>query len=67
MLLLGLPLVILELGMGRIFQRGDVEAFGKINPRLRGVGLTTFLAAFFGLTYYGGSYTPDIRQPASAS
>ncbi|CAD7696852.1 unnamed protein product [Ostreobium quekettii] len=52
LLLLGLPLLVLELGVGRLFQAGDVEAFGRISPRLRGVGLISVLGSFFTVTYY---------------
>jgi len=50
--LLGLPLLLLELGVGRMFKTGDVEAFGKIHPRLRGVGVMSILGSFFTVTYY---------------
>lgn len=59
LLFLGLPLMILELALGRMFQTSDVEAYGKINPRLRGVGLISVLSGFITITYLGGSCTRD--------
>lgn len=53
LLFLGLPMLMLELGVGRTFQAGDVESFGKIHRRMRGVGLISVLASFIIVTYYG--------------
>jgi SNF family Na+-dependent transporter len=36
--ILGIPLVILEIGFGQYFQTGDIGVFGSFHPRLRGVG-----------------------------
>ena len=35
LLLIGLPMMTLELTLGQKFQGGDVDAFGSINPRFR--------------------------------
>ena len=53
LLLLGLPMLMVELGIGRTFQKGDVEAFGRIHRRLRGVGFMSVLGSFLVVTYYG--------------
>jgi len=52
LVLLGLPMLMVELGVGRTFQKGDVEAFGKIHRRLRGVGFMSVLGSFVIVTYY---------------
>ncbi|GMH36994.1 hypothetical protein BSKO_04867 [Bryopsis sp. KO-2023] len=50
--LVGLPMLMVELGLGRMMQRGDVEAFGKIHRRARGVGVTSIIGGFLVATYY---------------
>eukprot|EP00240_Pyramimonas_obovata_P003280 CAMPEP_0118929856 /NCGR_PEP_ID=MMETSP1169-20130426/6731_1 /TAXON_ID=36882 /ORGANISM="Pyramimonas obovata, Strain CCMP722" /LENGTH=685 /DNA_ID=CAMNT_0006872117 /DNA_START=228 /DNA_END=2286 /DNA_ORIENTATION=+ len=49
---LGIPLLLLELGMGQVFQGGQAKAMDCIHPRLRGFGLSTGIAAFAIATYY---------------
>jgi len=48
----GMPILLLELASGQKFQGGDVEAFGAMNPRLRGIGLMSIFNAFTIITYY---------------
>jgi len=48
----GMPILLLELASGQKFQGGDVEAFGAMNPRLRGIGLMSVFNAFTIITYY---------------
>ncbi|GMH38798.1 hypothetical protein BSKO_06696 [Bryopsis sp. KO-2023] len=50
--LVGLPMLMVELGIGRVMQRGDVEAFGKIHRRARGVGISSILGGFIIAAYY---------------
>ncbi|CAN8074847.1 unnamed protein product [Agarophyton chilense] len=50
--IIGIPVLILEVAVGQFYQTGDAGAFGKINPRFRGVGLASILAAFVVTTYY---------------
>lgn len=49
---LGLPLAILEIGFGQYFQTGDIGVFGGFHPRLRGVGVCSFVCATMVLSYY---------------
>ncbi|KAF5830090.1 hypothetical protein DUNSADRAFT_15050 [Dunaliella salina] len=51
-LLLGCPLLLLELSLGRHFRKGDIEIMGGIHTRLRGCGLASVLAGFIGLAGY---------------
>jgi len=50
--LIGIPLLVLEITIGQYYQQGHMGAFGSINKRLRGVGLTSVLNAWFVVTYY---------------
>jgi len=50
--LIGMPLLTQEMALGARFRGGDVEAYGRINPRLRGLGLASVVGAFAIVTYY---------------
>ncbi|GMH38799.1 hypothetical protein BSKO_06697 [Bryopsis sp. KO-2023] len=52
LLFVGLPMLMVELGVGRAMQRGDVEAFGKIHRRCRGVGISSILGGFLITAFY---------------
>jgi SNF family Na+-dependent transporter len=51
--LIGIPLLILEIGFGQFFQTGDVGVFGGFHPRFRGVGVASVACGFMLVTYYG--------------
>jgi solute carrier family 6 GABA transporter-like protein 6/8/11/12/13 len=42
----GLPMMLLELSLGQLFQRGDIGVFQGIHPKLYGVGLASVFSAF---------------------
>ena len=48
----GIPLLIMELGLGQKFQRGANIVFRSINGRLAGVGFAQAFACFMITTYY---------------
>ncbi|MBD3361464.1 sodium-dependent transporter [Candidatus Woesearchaeota archaeon] len=50
--LLGIPILILEYALGRRMQRGAVGAFGKINSKLKGVGVNAVFVGFIVCAYY---------------
>jgi NSS family neurotransmitter:Na+ symporter len=50
--LLGIPILILEFALGQRMQKGAVGAFGKINPRLRGIGFNAIFVGFIVCAYY---------------
>eukprot|EP01062_Namystynia_karyoxenos_P064828 TRINITY_DN5795_c2_g1_i1.p1 TRINITY_DN5795_c2_g1~~TRINITY_DN5795_c2_g1_i1.p1 ORF type:complete len:867 (+),score=256.58 TRINITY_DN5795_c2_g1_i1:83-2602(+) len=52
LLVIGIPMLLLELGLGQKMQAGDVKAFGRIHSRLRGVGMASVFASFIVVTYY---------------
>jgi len=52
LLFIGLPMMTLELTLGQKFQGGDVDAFGSINPRFRGIGIASVVCSFIASTYY---------------
>ena len=52
LIIIGIPLFLLELGVGQKFQAGPLEAWTKIHPALGGIGLTAVLATFFVALYY---------------
>lgn len=47
----GMPILGMELCIGTFFQAGDADAFGSMNPRLRGIGLASIFAGY-GITFY---------------
>jgi len=49
---LGMPILTQELALGQKHRSGDIEAFGKMNWRLRGVGLASVIGAFGIVSYY---------------
>eukprot|EP00567_Pseudictyota_dubia_P005603 CAMPEP_0197441774 /NCGR_PEP_ID=MMETSP1175-20131217/7956_1 /TAXON_ID=1003142 /ORGANISM="Triceratium dubium, Strain CCMP147" /LENGTH=648 /DNA_ID=CAMNT_0042972105 /DNA_START=177 /DNA_END=2123 /DNA_ORIENTATION=+ len=49
---IGIPLCVLEIGLGQYHQTGDVGVFGSIHRRLRGVGVSSILCGFLVVTYY---------------
>merc|ERR550525_198914 len=49
---LGMPLLTQELALGQKHRSGDIEAFGRMNWRLRGVGLASVIGAFGIVSYY---------------
>lgn len=50
--LLGIPILILEYALGQRMQKGAVGAFGKINGKLRGVGVNAVFVGFIVCVYY---------------
>jgi len=48
----GIPLLLMELGLGQKYQRGDVSVFRAIHPRLAGVGIVSVLCSFIITLYY---------------
>jgi neurotransmitter:Na+ symporter, NSS family len=50
--LLGIPLLMLEFGIGQRFQRGAVESMKKVHNKLGGVGLMAILTGFIVVVYY---------------
>jgi len=49
---IGLPILILEIALGQYYESGDVEVFGAIHHRLRGVGLSSIACGYMFVTYY---------------
>mmetsp|Transcript_39107 Transcript_39107/g.99073 ORF Transcript_39107/g.99073 Transcript_39107/m.99073 type:complete len:630 (-) Transcript_39107:668-2557(-) len=52
LVVIGFPLLLLELSLGMKFRAGDVEAFGGIHRRLRGVGISSVISGFVIVAYY---------------
>ena len=52
LVVIGMPLFLLELGVGQKFQAGPLQAWRKIHPSLAGVGMTGVLVTFFVALYY---------------
>jgi len=50
--LVGMPMLTQEMALGQKFQGGDVEAYGRMNRRFRGVGLASVIGVFVIVTYY---------------
>ena len=47
-----MPLLTQELSLGQKHRSGDIEAFGRMNWRLRGIGLASVIGTFCIVTYY---------------
>jgi len=52
LLLIGIPIFLLELGMGQKFQLGGGEIWQRIHPALKGVGIASTVATFIVCCYY---------------
>mmetsp|Transcript_7645 Transcript_7645/g.10004 ORF Transcript_7645/g.10004 Transcript_7645/m.10004 type:complete len:671 (-) Transcript_7645:438-2450(-) len=52
LVLIGLPLLMMEISLGQHYLAGDVGVFGKINPRFRGIGISSSLNSFIVVCYY---------------
>jgi SNF family Na+-dependent transporter len=50
--IIGVPILILEIGFGQFWQTGDVGVFGSFNPRLRGVGVASVGCGWMLVVYY---------------
>ncbi|RME56613.1 sodium-dependent transporter [Candidatus Parcubacteria bacterium] len=51
-IIVGIPLLILEVGLGQMTQRAAPEAFGRIKKGLRFVGWLALVFSFFVISYY---------------
>lgn len=49
---LGLPMFVLELGVGQLFQFGSLRVWAIISPRLAGIGITSIVVAAIVSIYY---------------
>ncbi len=52
LLIIGIPLLILEFGLGQRMQKGAVDSFAAIKRRLSGVGWAALITSFIVITYY---------------
>ncbi|KAL4660615.1 sodium- and chloride-dependent GABA transporter ine-like [Arapaima gigas] len=52
LVVLGIPLLYMELAVGQYVRRGPVHAMAKLCPLLKGVGLATVAISFIMCTYY---------------
>jgi len=48
----GIPLLLMELGLGQIKQRGDVSVFRSIHRRLGGIGIASVMSSYIIAFYY---------------
>lgn len=51
-ILIGLPILILELSLGQMLQTGNVGVYGFFHRRLRGLGFASVCCSFILVTYY---------------
>lgn len=49
---LGMPMFVMELGVGQLFQFGPLRVWATISPRLAGIGITSILVAAVVSVYY---------------
>eukprot|EP00929_Paragymnodinium_shiwhaense_P009184 TRINITY_DN113248_c0_g1_i1.p1 TRINITY_DN113248_c0_g1~~TRINITY_DN113248_c0_g1_i1.p1 ORF type:complete len:614 (-),score=61.21 TRINITY_DN113248_c0_g1_i1:216-2057(-) len=52
LVMIGIPILILEVALGQYHQRSVVVCFGRIHPRLSGVGLASVWCGFVIVCYY---------------
>jgi len=52
MFFLGIPMLIMEIGLGQILQGGVVLCFGRIHKRLRLIGVCCIWCSFICISYY---------------
>lgn len=52
LLVIGLPILGLEIAIGQAYRVGNVVAFNRINKHLRGVGLSAVFLGYIASTYY---------------
>lgn len=52
LILVGMPILGMELSLGTFYQAGDADAFGSMNPRLRGIGLASVFGGYVITFYY---------------
>ena len=52
--MIGLPVLILEISLGQVYQTGNIGVFAKFHPRMRGVGMASAVCAFMLVCYYSG-------------
>ena len=50
--LIGVPILVLEIGFGQFWQTGDVGVFGSFNRRLMGVGVASVACGWMLVSYY---------------
>uniref|UniRef100_A0A7S2XT68 Transporter n=2 Tax=Attheya septentrionalis TaxID=420275 RepID=A0A7S2XT68_9STRA len=49
---IGIPILVLEISLGQVYQMGDAGAFGSIHKRLTGIGVGSILCAYLLICYY---------------
>ena len=52
LVILGIPLMIMELGLGQLTGKNAMDAFGSMGDRFKGVGLAGILAGTLVVLYY---------------
>lgn len=50
--LIGIPILALELSLGKLFRSGDFVCFSRVNHRLRGLGLASIFGGYIVSSYY---------------
>ncbi len=56
LLIVGIPLLALEISLGQAMRGGGVVAYGSVNRRLRGLGFTTTYMSITTATYVSASH-----------
>lgn len=52
LVLIGIPMMFLEIALGQFYQTGDIGSFTSFHKRLSGVGVSSISCAFILVTYY---------------
>jgi len=51
-IMVGIPLTVLEVGLGQFFQTGAIGVFGGLHPRLRGIGVCSLACSIIVSSYF---------------
>ena len=52
LLIIGIPMLFLEIILGQFYQTGDIGVFSSFHRRLSGVGVTSIACGYILITYY---------------
>lgn len=53
LVVIGIPVLFLEIVLGQFYQTGDIGVFTSFHKRLSGIGVTSIACGFVLITYYG--------------
>jgi SNF family Na+-dependent transporter len=52
LILIGMPMMYLEMAVGQYYRKGNITLWSKINPYMKGIGIASLLVVFYITLYY---------------